>query len=207
MRRIILALVFLTPLSYAKTVTLGHTFPVIEKSLLTLIYERLGNISESQKNLLEAKWTQEIREKTIRPTALNLLRADKTMVHFYKPEMMLSEDIKDANDHTILPKGLVVNALDRLPDYFPTWVFIDFDDTAQRLYAKHLLQEFPTATWILTGGSIVDAGQFLNQTIYFDQGARITQQLQVGHVPAVVTRENNVLKIKEILIGEDGHEI
>ena len=121
--------------------------------------------------------------------------------------MMLSEDIKDANDHTILPKGLVVNALDRLPDYFPTWVFIDFDDTAQRLYAKHLLQEFPTATWILTGGSIVDAGQFLNQTIYFDQGARITQQLQVGHVPAVVTRENNVLKIKEILIGEDGHEI
>ena len=87
------------------------------------------------------------------------------------------------------------------------WVFIDFDDTAQRLYAKHLLQEFPTATWILTGGSIVDAGQFLNQTIYFDQGARITQQFQVGHVPAVVTRENNVLKIKEILIGEDGHEI
>lgn len=207
MKRIIIALIFLTPLSYAKTITLGHTFPVIEKSLLTLIYERLGSISESQKSQIEAQWTQEVRDKTIRPDALPLSRIEKTKTHFYKPEARVLEDIKDANGHTILSKGLVVNALDRLPDYFPVWIFINFDDVAQRLYTKRLLNQFPGATCILTGGSIVDAENFLNQTIYFDQQGRITEKLQIKHVPAVVLRENDALKIREILIGEDGREI
>lgn len=207
MKRIIIALIFLTPLGYAKTITLGHTFPIIEKSLLTLIYERLGSISESQKSQIESQWTQEVRDKTIRPDALPLSRIDKTKTHFYKPEARVLEDIKDANGHTILSKGLVVNALDRLPDYFPVWIFINFDDVAQRLYTKRLLNQFASATCILTGGSIVDAENFLNQTIYFDQQGRITEKLQIKHVPAVVLREKNALKIREILIGEDGREI
>ncbi|HVT63051.1 MAG TPA: type-F conjugative transfer system protein TraW [Legionellaceae bacterium] len=207
MKRIIIALIFLTPLSYAKTITLGHTFPIIEKSLLTLIYERLGSISESQKSQIEAQWTQEVRDKTIRPDALSLSRIDKTKTHFYKPEARVLENIKDANGHTILSKGMVVNALDRLPDYFPVWIFINFDDVAQRLYTKRLLNQFPDATCILTGGSIVDAEKELNQTIYFDQQGRITEKLKIKHVPAIVLREKDALKIREILIGEDGREI
>lgn len=207
MKWIMLAFVIMAPLSYAKTITLGHTFPVIEKSLLTLIYEKLGNISESQKNLIETQWVREVRDKTIRPTALHLSRIDKTKVHFYKPEAKVLEDIKDASGHIILPKGLTVNALDKLPDYFPTWVFVNFDDLGQRLYIKRILNQFSDVTCILTGGSIVDAEKVLNQTIYFDQQGRIAEKLQIEHVPAFVTREKDALKIREILIGEDGHEI
>ena len=46
--------------------------------------------------------------------------------------------------------------------------------------------------------------QRLNAVIYFDQAGRISQKLQINSVPAIVTREDNKLRIDELAIKENG---
>ena len=186
--------------------TIGHTYPVMEKSLLTLIEERLSNF-ENQGTLqdIESAWVKHVEEKAIRPTPLTLSRTDKTTTHYYTPVATLPADLADAAGRIILKRGVSVNALNQMPAYQPVWVFINYDDSAQRKYAARLLPKFPSAQWILTGGNVRDAENQLKQAIYFDQGGHITQKLQIQHVPALVTRENDSLKVVESAIGEDGY--
>ena len=186
--------------------TIGQTFPVLEKSLLTLIYERLNTFQQSGAlDELEKAWVKQVEQKSARPLPLHLTRINKTQIHYYKPVVMLPQDIKDAAGKIILNHGASVNALTQLPAYQPIWVFINYNDEAQRKYAAALLIQYPNAKWILTAGDLRDAEHQLNQPIYFDQEGRITQKLKIKHVPALVTRYKDSLKITEFSIGEDGH--
>lgn len=187
---------------------LGQTYPVAEKSLLTLIYERLNALQgQGELHNLEQSWVKQVSSHVIRPKPLHLLRTDKTRQHSYTPVAKAPHDILNALGHIIIKKGTEVNALDSLPRYQPVWVFIDFDDPAQRLFAQWIRPKYQDIQWILTGGNVRDAEQGINETIYFDQEGRITSKLDIKHVPAVVTRKGRALNIMEIAIKEDGHAL
>ena len=185
---------------------LGQTFPVIEKSLLTLIYERLNNFDQNgQLNAIENAWVKQVDEQVKRPRALGLVRTETTLTHYYTPVVTLEKNVVDQTGRVVLQRGMSVNALNQLPSYNPVWVFLNYDDLAQRAFAEQIRTHYPEIQWILTGGSVADAERGINETIYFDQEARITKKLKIEHVPALVTRENDSLKIMEFRIGEDGH--
>ncbi|OJW06860.1 MULTISPECIES: type-F conjugative transfer system protein TraW [Legionella] len=185
---------------------LGQTFPVIEKSLLTLIYERLNTFDQNgQLNAIENAWVKQVDEQVKRPRALGLVRTETTLTHYYTPVVTLEKNVVDQKGRVVLQRGMSVNALNQLPSYNPVWVFLNYDDLAQRAFAEQIRTHYPEIQWILTGGSVVDAERGINETIYFDQEARITKKLKIEHVPALVTRENDSLKIMEFRIGEDGH--
>lgn len=185
---------------------LGQTFPVIEKSLLTLIYERLNTFDQNgQLNAIENAWVKQVDEQVKRPRALGLVRTETTLTHYYTPVVTLEKNVVDQTGRVVLQRGMSVNALNQLPSYNPVWVFLNYDDLAQRAFAEQIRTHYPEIQWILTGGSVADAERGINETIYFDQEARITKKLKIEHVPALVTRENDSLKIMEFRIGEDGH--
>lgn len=185
---------------------LGQTFPVIEKSLLTLIYERLNTFEQQgQLKSIENAWVKQVDAQVKRPRALGLARTDSTITHYYTPVATLEKNVVDQTGRIVLQRGMSVNALNQLPSYNPVWVFLDYDDLAQRAFAEQIHTNYPDIQWILTGGSVDDAERGINETVYFDQEGRITKKLKIEHVPALVTRENDSLKIMEFRIGEDGH--
>ena len=203
------SLLVFTPCLLAKSLgTIGQTFPVMEKSLLTLIYERLNTFSnDGTLAEMEQKWVHQVANSAIRPAPLFLARTDTTKTHFYTPVATLTHDIKDASGRIILARGISVNALQQLPLYAPVWVFINYDDKAQRRYADTVISNYPAIKWILTGGNVRDAEARLHETVYFDQAGTLTKKLSITHVPALVTREQHTLKIVELAIGEDGHAL
>lgn len=186
----------------------GHTFPVMEKSLLVLISERLQMMQkDGQWADLEQRWKDKVSSRVLRPNPLHLVRAKKNETHYYTPEAVAYSDILNDKGAVIVSKGTRVNALSQLPSYSPVWLFINFDDPAQQRFAQRIIQKHPDVEVILTGGNVAEAEQQTNQTIYFDQEGRITEKLKITHVPALVTRIKDSLKIDELLIGENGHAL
>jgi len=182
---------------------IGETFPVAERSFLSLIESRLKQFDEEGTlREIEARWVNQVNEHAHRPTSLNLPRATQTRMHRYYPSTTLGQDIRDHQGRVLMHAGMQVNALSHMPQYQPHWIFINADDKDQIVWARHTLRK--NTKVILTAGDIGDAERALNTEIFFDQGGRITQKLHVTQVPAEVTREGVTLRIDEIKLREGG---
>ncbi|WP_454784008.1 type-F conjugative transfer system protein TraW [Legionella sp. WA2024007413] len=183
----------------------GEVFPVSEKSFLELIEERLRALTVSgELEALKQKWIHAAAQHANRPTALDLKRTQQTIQHYYAPEITLSQDITDAKSKVLYPKGTSVNALEYMPTYKPCWLFFNADDEAQIRWAKLQKNQCPNPKLILTGGAIHSTEKRFKAVTYFDQGGRITRKLDIRHVPARVSREENQLLIVETAIKESG---
>lgn len=179
--------------------SLGATFPIQERSLLTLIESRLQAFDGD-----ETTWRDAAELRARRPEALGLQRATQSRDREYIPQVVLEEDVLDAEQRILFHKQTCVNALDVLPNYRPYWIFFDADDALQALWAQHVLEQSPEVKFILTGGDVKDAEERFNQAIFFDQAGRITKKLGITHVPAVVSRKPRALLIRELVLQEDG---
>lgn len=186
----------------------GEVFPIAEKSFLTLIEERLAALKASgDLESLNQRWIETAAEHANRPTALDLLRTNRSVRHNYVPEITLSQDITNEKGRILYSKGTHVNALQHMPSYTPCWLFFNADDEAQLNWAAHQKTHCKNPKLILTGGAINTAEKKLNAVIYFDQAGKITRKLHIAHVPAKVTREQNHLVIHELTIKENGNAL
>lgn len=185
---------------------IGETFPVAEMSMLDWINARVTALEEQGEfAAIEKRWIENVEAHSNRPQSVGLTRALENRDYAYSPEVVLSQDIVDAQGRVLFLKGTRVNALDKLPTYKPHWIFIDGDDAAQVAFAHLALKRWTDSKIILTGGAVGELERELNYPIYFDQGGRLTTKLQIHHVPAYVTRDGNQLHIHEVAIREDGH--
>lgn len=183
----------------------GEVFPVREKSFLELIEERLRTLNASgELEALKQKWIHAAEQHANRPTALDLERTQQTLKHYYRPEITLSKDIIDSKGNVLYLKGTHINALEHMPTYKPCWLFFNADDEAQIRWVVLQKNQCPNPKLILTGGAIHSTEKRLKAVIYFDQKGRITQKLNIKHVPTRVTREENQLLIVETAIKENG---
>ncbi len=183
----------------------GEVFPVAEMSFLQFIEERLKTLSENGEiDAISERWKHQVEAHTNRPTPLHLPRAIIKRTDLFRPEMVVDVDIKDSHGQVIYPVGTKINALVKLPDYKPCWLFLNADEKAEMRWALKTMNVCPNSKIILTGGAIHEAEVFLNKTIYFDQGGVITKKLKIQATPAYVTREYDALQIEEIVIRENG---
>lgn len=200
-----LLILFSTPILSKELPLAGSTFPVQEMSLLDLIAERLKTLTEEgQLQALERQWTKRVANHANRPNPLSLGHREKLSIHYYTPEVILKDDIRDAKGRVLFHAGTRINALSQLPAYSPCWLFFNNDDLAERQWAMKAMYLCQNPKIILTGGAIHDAEKTFKMAIYFDQGARITKKLAIRSLPALVLREDNRLKIAEIAIKENG---
>lgn len=187
---------------------IGEVFPIKEESFLILIESRMKVMDESgELKRMEMDWKKETEAYAKRPTPVGLKRALKSHVHRYIPAVVLQQDIRDEKGAILFHQGLRLNALEALKNYEPHWLFFDADDKAQIAWAKQTLKQFKDARIILVGGDVGRMEAFFNQPIYFDQQGRISHQLGIKSIPALVTREHQALLIQEIEISGDGHAI
>lgn len=187
---------------------IGQSFPVKERSFLSLIEERLAKFSD--KDSLEAiqnQWLKRVSAHTRRPKPSLVRRAAKTRTHSYRPEFTASRNIFDSQGQVIVRSGTRVNALEKLPYYKPQWLFINEDDIAQIRFAKHYLRNTPNAKLIFTGGDIKRGEERFDREVYFDQEGKIVAKLSIDSLPAFVRRKKNALLITEVAIKESGDEV
>lgn len=203
------ALLLLTSISVlAKSLgVVGEVFPIAEMSFLALIESRMANLSKKGAlEDIEKQWVADVSAHANRPEPVHIRRAIKNNTHYYYPITILSRDILDANNQVLFKAGTQINALSRLPDYKPHWLFFDGDDKAQVRWAIRKLQQDSNAKVILTGGEVRALEQTLKTAIYFDQAGRISNQLAIIQIPAEVVRAENSLMISELVIEESGYE-
>lgn len=203
------ALLLLTSISVlAKSLgVVGEVFPIAEMSFLALIESRMANLSKKGAlEDIEKQWVKDVSAHANRPEPLHIRRATKNNTHYYYPITILSRDILDANNQVLFKAGTQINALSRLPDYKPHWLFFDGDDKAQVRWAIKKLQQDSNAKVILTGGEVGELEQTLKTAIYFDQAGRISNQLAIIQIPAEVVRAENALMISELVVEESGYE-
>jgi conjugal transfer pilus assembly protein TraW len=176
----------------------GVDFEIAEKSMLSLIEDRLRTLDSSgEMDVLKTDFIKRVKKHINRPNALNLPKALITKSHPYYPVVKVERDIFDKEGHVIARRGTSINALKNMPGYFPYWVFINGDDKTQVSWAKVQLTKHFNTKIILTGGSIKTVSNQLGARIYFDQEGRITQKLGITHVPAIVERKGDALLITE----------
>ena len=169
----------------------GEVFPVQERSFLVLIETRLRALEASGAlDDAHVHWVREAEDKSRRPTPLGLTRAKQTVAHQYVPRVALEGDM---------------NALEALPLYRPHWIFFDADDSAQRSWARHVIEQTSQVKLILTGGDVREIEDEFKADVFFDQAGRITKKLRIEHVPAEVVRDRDALLIREVAIQDNEH--
>ena len=203
---VMLMLCVLCELTHAANLgVVGEIFPVTELSFMMLIEARLQTLVKSgEMAVIEKQWVSRVSEHANRPTPVGLKRATKNNTYRYTPAIVLSQDILNAENLVLWAKGTRVNALESMPTYQPHWLLLDANDVAQVRWAQRLLRYHLDAKVILTGGEVGKMEQELNRPIYFDQAGRISHQLGIRRMPALVSREGNTLRIMEVVISEDG---
>jgi conjugal transfer pilus assembly protein TraW len=134
-----------------------------------------------------------------------LTETQEERIFFYDPTLILSTDIKDAQNRILFPKGTVYNPLTQV-SWGNAWVFLDGENPQHQYYA----QTHPDETIILIKGKPLVLEERLQRPVYFDQGGRLTQKFGIGQIPCRITQEGQRLKIHEFNVqhkqGEKHHE-
>lgn len=199
MRLMIASLLLICSQAQAKDFGLyGHDFEIAEPNMLSEITSQVRALEDKGKiDAINQDFIKRVKKHILEPNPLSLKKVKETVSYPYYPSVTLNEDITDANNQVLIAKGTSINALDKMPGYFPYWVFVDGRDVDQMHWVRNEIKNRINYKIILTGGKIKKASSFLNHRVYFDQEGKLTQKLGIKHVPAVVERKSNALLITE----------
>ena len=171
----------------------GHTFPIIERSLLEVIMGRLHQAEQSGRlATLQEQFKNRVKAKVMHPNAVRGIKhTDIERTFTFDPSITQKGDVKDHRGNLIVKDGTQVNPLDKLAWGRP-WVFIDGDVPEHVTWA--LTQD---ADIILVKGAPLDLQAAHNHRFYFDQAGVLSHKFGIQQVPAIVAQKGNMLVIHE----------
>ena len=156
--------------------------------------DKTGELARAQHDI-----QRRVSAHVLRPTPLNLPTTTTPKRFHVDPTVIVNHDIFTPEGLRVAQKGTRLNPFEHVA-FSKSLFFFDADDKAQVAWAKAHYQEYQQVKFILTGGDIREAANELGR-IYFDQGGVLTNQLQIKHVPTVVTQEG--LRWKMVEVGLD----
>ena len=175
--------------------TVGTTYPVIEPNVVKQLRERAIHKSiEEQRRLLAhiEKYQPANMHPLPRATANRSFPVDMTYT--------LEHDLRDGKGKIIYPKGFTFNPLDYVP-FSGGLVIIDGDDPEQvEWFRESPYARNHRARLLITGGYAAELSRKLHRTVYYLTNV-MAKRLQLAAVPAVVVREGNRLRVREILFS------
>jgi len=185
----------------------GKISPITEEDPIVLIQSKLKNMEErgelERHNLELQKKTKAAIE---RPKPVEgITNAQKGRIFYYNPTYVVKEDLKDHQARIFYKKGTRINPLETV-SLSQSLLFFDGDDADQVFFAKEKLSQEISIKLILTKGAPLALSEEWKAPVYFDQSGRLTQQLGIHHVPAVVTQEKLRLHIEEINLQKQENE-
>jgi conjugal transfer pilus assembly protein TraW len=193
MRNLALALILLPALSKAAELYFGQTFEIIEASILDVIEAKLRDNKVTSQ--IKSAFERNIKAYINEPRSKGFSHASSYRVTYFNPEVVIATSIKDSRGKVIAAAGTKINPLDNL-SLNPHWLFINANYRQELSYAHKLEAAYPNLKVILVKGSYPRTQQGFSSQVYFDQDSKITEQLKIGETPALVSRENKLLKIE-----------
>ncbi|MDR2526964.1 MAG: type-F conjugative transfer system protein TraW [Rickettsiales bacterium] len=177
----------------------GNAFPIIEKSFLELVDDKLKNfdVKTFQENLINNS-----KKYMDRPTPTILPYANEDKTYYFDPSITLEKDYK-YEDKFIARKGTKINPLDVMSLSF-NLIFIDGDNDehlkfATKIYNKTKLNK---PKIIFTNGRPFEFMKDTKIKVYFDQRGALVKKFNIEKIPAVVSQSGKLLKIEEVKINE-----
>jgi len=180
---------------------IGPVYAIAEPSLLEVIRSRLREMESSgELARLQRESQAHIRSKIEQPAPVaGVTRTIQVRSFEFDPSIEAPYPITDADGRVVVAPGTRVNPLDVVSLSRPL-LFIDARDATQVDEAQQLMSErHGQIKLILTGGSYLELMRRWKQPVYFDQQGRLTTQLGIRHVPALVTQAGKRLHIDELL--------
>ena len=168
----------------------GKIATIEERDPIVLIQSKLRTMEENgelERHNLELQ--KKTRAAIERPKPVEgISKATETRVFYYDPTYVVQEDIKDHQGKIIHSKGTRINPLETV-SLSQGLLFFDGDDADQITFARKKLKE-SSVKLILVKGAPLALSETWKVPVYFDQSGRLTKQLGIHHVPALVTQES-----------------
>ncbi len=201
----LLSFIFLKEIKAKDYGICGNTFEIQEENLLEYINDKLKaiDLKEWQRDFVEVS-----KDSIQRPKATILPYAKNKRVYYFDPSIDNQErkaciEATDNRGVIFAKKGDRINPLDKI-NLTKKLIFIDGDSREQIDYAINLYNASNgRAKIILIKGSIVDLINKLNIKIYFDQNGILVNKFSIKHIPAIISQENKLLKIEEVVLSYD----
>ena len=178
----------------------GVVYPIKEKSLLELIYQKLemhkktGDIEKLQ---------EEFRNKVIKsiekPLGSTIWSAKQSRKWLFDPSLTLKKDISNHEGLVIAKAGTKVNPL-KYVKMSKDLIFINGDIKKEINFAKNKLKENINNKIIIVNGNIKDVNKELNHAVYFDQESKLILKFGIEHTQATVSQKEEFLEIREIAL-------
>lgn len=177
--------------------THGRVFQISEPDMIAVIKARIqAKIDSGEFDRLKAKAQEEARESILNPatTADTPLTATESRVYWHDPTIRVSEAIKAPDGQVIVPAGTVINPLDYAP-FTSKWIFIDGRDKKQTDWAKTQLTD-ESVRPIFVAGKWMDFWKEWQHRTFFDMKNVLVKKLGIRNVPAVVTQDDDLRRIR-----------
>ena len=148
---------------------LGPVYPIVEPNLLTI----LKNHAQESTTNTQSRF-HEVRQQLQNWSNHPIGQALPVATQYVRKQYLTHGSVKH-----YLPE-----------DYRRDWLFIDTQDPMQLKLAKHFLQNCSRTDRcriIVVHGELKAMRERLKTPLWFDQGAKLTKQLHITHVPTLVT--------------------
>ena len=180
----------------------GDVFPVLEVDIREVIMSRLEGLEASGAlKHYEEEVQQRVARHIMRPEAVGLPTTIEPKSFHVDPTVTVNQDIWAPNGLQVAHAGMKLNPFKHVI-FSKTLFFFNGDDKHQVAWVKKHYQDYKHVKFILTGGDIRDGANLFGR-IYFDLGGRLTQTLQIKHVPSVVNQDGLLWKIQEIGVNDE----
>ena len=180
----------------------GALFPISEVDLLDLIGAKLKAAKASGKiNALNQAFAKRSVASVERPAAVpGLSPTQEPRSWLYDPTFTVPRDYADQNGRVFAHAGDRINPLLRMPDFDRVMVFLDGDDASQVAYALAVLHRYggQRTRLILVKGSPTLLMRREKTPVFFDQLGLLADKFRLSHVPALIVREGDRLRISEV---------
>ena len=178
----------------------GQTFEVKEPDMLDVIMNKLKDPKKiAEIKAAQVRFKAQSMASTKRPKPVGLPKTAEPRRFTYTPVGRFNEDLKDREGRVFYKAHTPVNPLTRMSLEKPLF-FFDGDDVSQVKLAEQYHQSETGVMLILTSGAPFELNEHFKTEVYFDQGGFISRQLGIEQVPALVTQQDAVLMIEEILV-------
>jgi conjugal transfer pilus assembly protein TraW len=178
--------------------THGTTFAIEERSMLTLLEERLRQAEANGKLAsLKQQMQERIQQRVLHPTPVPGLQPTQTpRTYLYDPTITVQEDLKDHQGRVFHKAGTKLNPL-----HYVAWgnplLLIDGKDAEQVQWA---LAHPNSPKIVLTAGSPIELMRQTGARLYFDQGGLIVKKFHITQVPCRISQHGDKLLIEELTL-------
>ena len=197
---LVMAAMVMRPAAADDLGVIGKTYDITERNLLEVIQSKLKHMEQTgELAKIESDYKKNTIESIEHPSPIPGISATATAsTHYYDPSMVTDKDIQDANGKILYPRGTRVNPLDYI-GWNKYLLFVDGRDAKQLAFIKKVTAASDRSVkLVLVAGEPLTLMRKWKQTVYYDQGGKLTKRFAITQVPAIVRQEGKRLRIDEL---------